>query len=900
LALLAFVWGAWAARNATLEQRMRNDLLARSQLVGSSYANDVSAKLNFISAELNFVVSFDAANGRANAVELVRRYRLYDGLNANIIFADPRGAGEFVGPSGRGWVYLGDRPIIRAALADRGQRLWIGAPLVARVKRGVAIPFARVVRDRNGRLLGVVATAIPAQIFRASFDESDIGRNGVLALLDTETHVLLSRYMVKKESAGSRLMTARIVHDMDALSQDAFFQRSQFDHVERAYAYRRIPGFPIAVVSALAVVDARANLAGERWTILRNALIRMAFVLAALAAWLRQLAVKKRLHLLHETAESARLEAVAASRAKSEFLANMSHEIRTPMNGVIGLTYLALNTDLTPKQRGYLNKIHGSATSLLAIIDDILDVSKVEAGKFELDVAPFELDAMLKRVDSTAGVQAAQRGIGFRLVRGLDVPHTLVGDSLRVGQVLTNLVGNAIKFTERGAVVLAVGVARREPDAVALRFTISDTGIGMTPEQLEQLFEAFQQADTSITRRFGGTGLGLAISKAFVDRMGGSIAAESRFGEGSTFMVEIPFARTSAAAAHASLMPHAGPRALDGVRLLVAEDNPINQEIIIGLLEQAGASVECVGDGRAAIDRVAAGTPYDCVLMDVQMPGLDGLSATRLIRQRFDAAAVPIVAMTAHAMDDERQRCIDAGMNDHVAKPIVPATLYATILRACRRPDDVAPESAHASTTALARELPDFAIDAALRRCGDDEDFLRRLYARFAGEYAGASTQLRAFIADGDRASAERLAHALAGVAGNLGIETVGTDARALERILRAEDAPGIALDRLSASLSAAVDAIASLAPPVDGGRAAADPAAPPLTGSPDMLRALTELGGLIANNQLRARKACVALRPAFAGSRLAPDVERLSAQLERLEFVPARDTLEQIVARLG
>jgi CheY-like chemotaxis protein len=334
------------------------------------------------------------------------------------------------------------------------------------------------------------------------------------------------------------------------------------------------------------------------------------------------------------------------------------------MNGVIGLTHLALDTDLDATQRDYLTKINESAALLLRVINDILDVSKIEAGKVELDEAPFQIDALLEGVVSMAGVQAAQHGIRFRLTLAEAV---------------------AIKFTEHGEVVLAVDLVIGDAETAIVRFTVRDTGIGMTETQVLGLFEPFRQADTSITRRFGGTGLGLAISRGLVDRMGGSIEVNSEYGVGSAFIIDIPFKRATVTADRPA-RPPAVHRQLDGLRLLVAEDNAINQQIIIKLLEKAGATVECVENGQLAVERIEADPhAFDGILMDVQMPVLDGLAATRVIRQSYDAEAMPIIAMTAHALAEERQRCLDAGMNDHVAKPIDPPLLFATILRHCKR-----------------------------------------------------------------------------------------------------------------------------------------------------------------------------------------------------------------------
>ena len=683
---LALTWLGWFMQNESLGERARADLSASADQVADSFASDVSARLNFIDATMNFLASFDAANGLQASIHLIRDNRLYSDLETNLIVADASGHGVFTGPDGTGPVYVGDRPHIRAALKHPTRSLIIGSPLVAKVQHRLSIPFARLVFSRKNRVIGIIATGVPAQTFSAQFNEADIGPNGSLSIVDLNRRTMLGRFTESRKLAGGVAISPRLMHKMLATNRGRFTQKSNVDGVERAYAYRTLRGFRIAVIAALAVEDAQPKTANQRRINVIGAFVVSAFIIIGLGFWLRQLEFAHRLVILHREADEARRDAVAASRAKSDFLAHMSHEIRTPMNGVIGLTHLALDTELDATQRDYLTKINQSAALLLRVINDILDVSKIEAGKTELDEAPFQIDALLEGVMSMAGVEAAQRGIEFRLTLAEAVPRALIGDALRLGQVLTNIVGNAIKFTEHGEVELTVDVVTVASESTMVRFTVRDTGIGMTEPQLLRLFEPFGQADTSITRRFGGTGLGLAISKGLVDRMGGRLEVSSAYGSGSTFIIEIPLQRATVIADRPS-RPRAGNRQLAGLRLLVAEDNAINQQIIVKLLAKAGATVECVDNGRLAVERIEADADaFDGILMDVQMPELDGLAATRAIRQSYDAETMPIIAMTAHALAEERQRCLDAGMNDHIAKPIDPALLFATILRHCKRP----------------------------------------------------------------------------------------------------------------------------------------------------------------------------------------------------------------------
>ena len=512
-----------------------------------------------------------------------------------------------------------------------------------------------------------------------------------------------------------------------------------------------------------------------------------------------------------------RLAAESASQAKSAFLAHMSHEIRTPMNAVMGMTLLALRADPSPKVRDYLQKIQSSSRHLLGVINDILDISKLEAGKVALEQVEFDLEQMLDDVVSVISEKAASKELQLIVEVADDMPMKLVGDPLRLEQVLINLAGNAVKFTARGEIVLSVSVQERRPGQVVLHFAVRDTGIGLSQQQRERLFQTFQQADSSITRRYGGSGLGLSISKRLAELMGGRIGVDSQPDIGSTFWftaglglgpacpgrhgVKIALSShgTSAAEDSQTAAETLSPAAeLQGARALLVEDNELNQEVATEFLEALGLQVELAEDGAVALQKVQR-QHYDIVLMDMQMPVMDGLSATRAIRKQPGLQELPILAMTANAMTIDRERCLEAGMNDHIAKPIDPERLLAKLRRwvkpvagpaagkTASQPDPLRQplhDEDAACWTALA-QVDGLDSRLGLRQAAGRESLYRSLLAKFVADQANAPERLAQAIAGSNWDEAERTAHTLKGVAAQIGAQALSDAAQRLEQAVR-------------------------------------------------------------------------------------------------------------------
>lgn len=683
---------------------------------------------------------------------------------------------------------LSDREHFKVHVDTEEDKPFVSKPVIGRASGKWSIQLSRMVRDASGQFAGVLVSSLdPVHITRL-YNTVDLGSDGDITLVGFDG-VIRAHGGENPDVLGKSILNNDILHRVTKASFDVFEGLGPVGGIDRLISYRVVSGFPLIVTASMSKREVYAEYQKEtRYYYLVGACISILIIIFITAGIVGKYRLDSTLSALAKERDNAE----HANRVKSSFLAVMSHEIRTPMNAVLGLTTSLLEGSLTEEQRKSLQTIHESGDGLLEILNDILDYSKLEAGEFTVEEIDFSPNDIIDSTVDIIGQRAAARGLALNTYYDPDLPVALRGDVGRLRQVLLNLVSNAVKFTQVGSVTVSCRCVRKDGKEATVEWAISDTGIGIAPNRLDQLFNDFVQADCSINRRFGGSGLGLSICKRIISKMNGTIDVESVLSKGTTmrFRVTLPIGEMAPSSSRCDQAQLPLRQYLEEMgrplRVLIVDDNPTNRLVASKMLQEFGVQISMAADGAEAVAS-AIKFNFDIILMDVRMPEMDGFAATRAIRSRGNN--VPIVAFTANAFADDVDDCKSAGMSDFVAKPVRKPLLLAAMIRALKGAE---PKMAPAKSTISAAPLPQF--DAPVFSFSEYEGLaeeigrseMTEVLTAFQAETSKRLKNMRTHSLASDRTRLGRDAHTIKGTAATFGFIRLSEVSKWLEQ--RAED----------------------------------------------------------------------------------------------------------------
>ena len=800
VAIVAFLWvGIYHNLNVRLETERRAASRNVSNL-SSIFAEHVSRTLRESDKTLLLLRSaweaaphsFDLRSWVGNA-----EFRSEIAVQFALIGADGVMLASNVGPT-NARVDLSDREHFRVHVDSSTDELFISKPVLGRQSGKWSIQLSRKLTDRDGKFAGVLVSSLDPYHLAKLYDGVDLGVNGAITLVGFDG-IIRARGGLSPENLGKSMSSSKVFSLYTQAPTGIFMGSGVIDGVRRLLGYHVIPDYQLIVLAAMSEQDILRDYNQEKRIYLLAGMVVTSLLVFLFAFGLRD---RHRLDATLAALQVERDNAQRASQAKSTFLAIMSHEIRTPMNGILGLTSSILGTPLTDEQRATMKTIQESGDSLLEILNDILDYSKLEAGKLSVEAIAFNPAEIATSIHNVIGPRAKAKGLDF-VVDTDPLAPAVIGDPGRLRQVLLNLVSNAVKFTSTGRISIHCRCVSRTAERIVLEWVVTDTGIGIAPERLPTLFQDFVQADSTIHRRFGGSGLGLSISKRIVHALGGEISAQSELGRGTSMRFQVPMVVAVAA-------PLADPCASEGnaearlsefitrlgrpLRVLVADDNSTNRLVATRMLQGFEIETEMAADGMEVV--AADCSRFDVILMDVSMPEMDGLAATKIIRAK--GIATPVIGFTANAFAEDIEQCKAAGMNEFLAKPARKGALVAAIVRSISK--EFESRSVVRSDT-----LPDADVDSGMadvalldKQCFDalaDElgaDGMALALSCFIEETKGRILNIRKLDVTVDRTTIRREAHTIKGTAASFGFQRVSFGAKQLEARALTIDASGL------------------------------------------------------------------------------------------------------------